>query len=401
MGSEENFAEYKSLLSRTGVINLALLEGIKVIDFSKWLPGQYCGMLLGDYGADVIKIEDLQGDATRRFWPEKTKGMSYWHLMLNRNKRGVALNLKKDGGRDLLLKLLQEADVFLEGFRPGYLARYGLDYASVHKINPRLVYCSITGFGQESHKPAHDLNVVGLAGLNNLDDIGRACVSEVQVSAIGSGLNALSAISLALLARERTGEGQAVDINLYNTSLSLQTTGISSLWGCKATGCQPFGRTAHYYNIYRTQDGRYLSVGTIEPKFWRRLCEILGCEELIERQHDFEHGNELQERLAAVFQTKTQAEWLALIGEEEFCVTPVCSLEEALNSELTQQSEMLAQKQEDIGTLQYVKPAIRLSDMPGSIERRAPLLGEHTADVLTELGYTEPEIMKLKETGAI
>lgn len=112
---------------------MALLEGIKVIDFSKWLPGQYCGMLLGDYGADVIKIEDLQGDATRRFWPEKTKGMSYWHLMLNRNKRGVALNLKKDGGRDLLLKLLQEADVFLEGFRPGYLARYGLDYASVHK----------------------------------------------------------------------------------------------------------------------------------------------------------------------------------------------------------------------------------------------------------------------------
>nr|MBP7224699.1 CoA transferase [Phascolarctobacterium sp.] len=160
---------------------MALLEGIKVVDFSKWLPGQYCGMLLGDYGADVIKIEDLQGDATRRFWPEKTKGMSYWHLMLNRNKRGVALNLKKDGGRDLLLKLLQEADVFLEGFRPGYLARYGLDYTSVHKINPRLVYCSITGFGQESHKPAHDLNVVGLAGLNNLDDVGRACVSEVQV----------------------------------------------------------------------------------------------------------------------------------------------------------------------------------------------------------------------------
>ncbi len=243
--------------------------------------------------------------------------------------------------------------------------------------------------------------MIGLAGLNSLDDVGSACVSEVQIAALGSSMNAVSGILLALLARERTGEGQAVDINLYNTSLSLQTTGISSLWGCKATGCQPFGRTAHYYNIYRTQDGRYLSVGTIESKFWRRLCEILGCEELIERQYDFEHGNELQERLAAVFQTKTQAEWLALIGEEEFCVTPVCSLEEALNSELTQQSEMLAQKQEDIGTLQYVKPAIRLSDMPGSIERRAPLLGEHTADVLTELGYTEPEIMKLKETGAI
>lgn len=380
------------------------LTGIKVIDFSKWLPGQYCGMVLGDFGADVIKVETPAGDDTRRFFPEALPGMSYWHLALNRNKRGITADIKTEGGRKLLLRLLSEADVFLEGFRPGYLERYGLDYAAVREVNPQLVYCSITGFGQTGsyrHKPAHDLNVIGLAGLNSLDDVGSACVSEVQIAALGSSMNAVSGILLALLARERTGEGQAVDINLYNTSLSLQTIGISSLWGCKATGCQPFGRTAHYYNIYRTQDGRYLSVGTIEPKFWRRLCEILGCEELIARQYDFEHGNELQERLAAVFQTKTQAEWLALIGGEEFCVTPVCSLEEALNGDLTQQSEMLTQKQEDIGTLQYVKPAIRLSDMPGSIERRAPLLGEHTADVLTELGYTEPEIMKLKETGAI
>ena len=121
---------------------MQLLEGIKVIDFSKWLPGQYCGMLLGDYGADVIKVEDLAGDATRKFWPEKEPSMSYWHLMLNRNKRGLALDIKNPKGKEILLKLLSEADVFLEGFRPGYLARYGLDYATVHKINPRLVYCS-------------------------------------------------------------------------------------------------------------------------------------------------------------------------------------------------------------------------------------------------------------------
>lgn len=284
------------------------LAGIRVIDFSKWLPGQYCGMVLGDFGADVIKVETPAGDATRGFFPAALPGMSYWHLALNRNKRGITADIRTEGGRKLLL---------------------------------------------------------------------------------------------ALLARERTGEGQSVDVNLYNTSLSLQTTGISSLWGCKATGCQPFGRTAHYYNIYRTQDGRYLSVGTIEPKFWRRLCGLLGCADLIDRQYDFEHGGELQERLAAVFQTKTQADWLALIGAEEFCVTPVCSLEEALNSELTQQSAMLTQRQEDIGMLQYVQPAIRLSEMPGSIERRAPLLGEHTAEVLAELGYSEAEIMRLQETGAI
>mgnify|MGYP003557167894 FL=1 len=136
----------------------------------------------------------------------------------------------------MLRRLLSDADVFLEGFRPGYLARYGLDYESIKKINPRIVYCSITGFGQNCHKPAHDLNVIGLAGLNSMDDIGSACVSEVQVSAIGSSLNALSAICMALLARERTGIGQFLDVNLYATALSMQVTGISSVWGCEETG---------------------------------------------------------------------------------------------------------------------------------------------------------------------
>lgn len=352
---------------------MALLEGIKVIDFSKWLPGQYCGMLLGDYGADVIKIEDLQGDATRRFWPEKTKGMSYWHLMLNRNKRGVALNLKKDGGRDLLLKLLQEADVFLEGFRPGYLA----------------------------HKPAHDLNVVGLAGLNNFDDVGRACVSEVQVSAIGSGLNALSAISMALLARERTGKGQWLDVNLYATALSMQVTGISALWGYRETGEKPFGRIAHYYNIYRTADGRYLTVGTIEPKFWQRFCDLIECPELEKRQYDFAHEEELQQLVAAKIATKTQKQWLELIGGAEFCVTPVCSLEEALDSELTAQEDILQEADSDLGNLQYIGGPVKFSEDQGTIRLRAPKLGEHTLDILQELGYNDNEISALHEEGAI
>lgn len=380
------------------------LDGIKVIDFSKWLPGQYCGMVLGDFGADVIKVETPDGDATRKFFPEVQPEMSYWHLALNRNKRGLTVDIKNDDGRKILQQLLAQADVFLEGFRPGYLASYGLDYASIQKINPRLVYCSITGFGQSGayqHKPAHDLNVVGLAGLNSLDDSGSACVSEVQVSALGSSLNAVSGILLALLARERTGAGQAVDINLYNTALSLQTTGISSLWGCKATGCQPFGRMAHYYNIYQTQDGRYLSVGTIEPKFWQRFCTLLGCEDLCARQFDFEHSGELQARLAAVVKSKTQAEWLTLIGSEDFCVTPVCSLTEALDSDLTRQSAMLTERLEDIGKLEYVQPAIRLSAQPGSIQRRAPFLSEHTAEVLAELGYSPEEIVQLQASGAV
>ena len=378
-----------------------LLEGIKVVDFSKWLPGQYCGMLLGDYGADVIKIEDLAGDATRKFWPEKAPGMSYWHMMLNRNKRGVALNIKKDGGRQALTRLLAEADVFLEGFRPGYLARYGLDYETIHKINPRLVYCSITGFGQNCHKPAHDLNVIGLAGLNSLDDVGGACVSEVQVSAIGSGLNALSGIAMALLARERTGQGQHLDVNLYATALSMQVTGISSLWGCQETGDTPFGRTAHYYNIYQTKDKRFLTVGTIEPKFWQRFCDLIECPELEKRQFDFAHEAELKKLVASKIAAKTQKEWLELIGAAEFCVTPVCSLDEALQSQLTAQENMLQEQECDLGKLRYVSGPVKFSDAGVVISRRAPYLGEHTQEVLAALGYSDEAISALSAEGAI
>ena len=378
-----------------------LLEGIKVVDFSKWLPGQYCGMLLGDYGADVIKIEDLAGDATRKFWPEKAPGMSYWHMMLNRNKLGVALNIKKDGGRQALTRLLAEADVFLEGFRPEYLARYGLDYETIHKINPRLVYCSITGFGQNCHKPAHDLNVIGLAGLNSLDDVGGACVSEVQVSAIGSGLNALSGIAMALLARERTGQGQHLDVNLYATALSMQVTGISSLWGCQETGDTPFGRTAHYYNIYQTKDKRFLTVGTIEPKFWQRFCDLIECPELEKRQFDFAHEAELKKLVASKIAAKTQKEWLELIGAAEFCVTPVCSLDEALRSQLTAQENMLQEQECDLGKLRYVSGPVKFSDAGAIISRRAPYLGEHTQEVLAALGYSDEAISALSAEGAI
>lgn len=378
-----------------------LLEGIKVVDFSKWLPGQYCGMLLGDYGADVIKIEDLAGDATRKFWPEKAPGMSYWHLMLNRNKRGVALDIKKQGGREALAKLLAEADVFLEGFRPGYLARYGLDYETMHKINPRLVYCSITGFGQNCHKPAHDLNVIGLAGLNSLDDVGGACVSEVQVSAIGSGLNALSGIAIALLARERTGEGQWLDVNLYATAMSMQVTGISSLWGCAETGDTPFGRTAHYYNIYRCKDGRFLTVGTIEPKFWQRFCDLIHCPELEKRQFDFAHEAELKQLVSEKIAEKTQAEWLELIGGAEFCVTPVCTLDEALQSQLTAQEAILEEQECDLGKLRYIGGPVKFSAASSVISRRAPYLGEHTKEVLSALGYSQEDITALHNEGAI
>lgn len=382
------------------------LEGIKIIDFSKWLPGQYCGMVLGDFGADVIKVEDVKGDVTRGFTPAKEPGMSYWHLMLNRNKRGITVNLKTPAGREVLLRLLKEADVFLEGFRPGYLKMLGLDYESVSKINPRLIYCSITGFGPEGkykHMPSHDLNVIGLAGVAAPEDGTDISVPSVQVAALGGSLNAISGILMALYARERTGKGQLVNVDLYSSAINAEITAISSVIGCRETGMPSFGRTAsHYYSVYKTKDGRYLSIGTIEPKFWQKMCRLIDLPELESRQFDFAYSAEIKEKLAAAFAGKTQAEWLELIGKDEFCVTPIRTLQEALDSSLTtEQSQMLVTKKEDFGDYTYVKSAAKLSDTPGTIRKRAPYLGEHTQEVLESAGYTKEEIAAMHEKGEI
>lgn len=382
------------------------LEGIKIIDFSKWLPGQYCGMVLGDFGADVIKVEDVKGDVTRGFTPAKEPGMSYWHLMLNRNKRGITVNLKTPAGREVLLRLLKEADIFLEGFRPGYLKMLGLDYESVSKINPRLIYCSITGFGPEGkykHMPSHDLNVIGLAGVAAPEDGTDISVPSVQVAALGGSLNAISGILMALYARERTGKGQLVNVDLYSSAISAEITAISSVIGCRETGMPSFGRTAsHYYSVYKTKDGRYLSIGTIEPKFWQKMCRLIDLPELESRQFDFAHSAEIKEKLAAAFAGKTQDEWLELIGKDEFCVTPIRTLQEALDSSLTtEQSQMLVTKKEDFGDYTYVKSAAKLSDTPGTIRKRAPYLGEHTQEVLESAGYTKEEIAAMHEKGEI
>lgn len=382
------------------------LEGIKIIDFSKWLPGQYCGMVLGDFGADVIKVEDVKGDVTRGFTPAKEPGMSYWHLMLNRNKRGITVNLKTPAGREVLLRLLKEADVFLEGFRPGYLKMLGLDYESVSKINPQLIYCSITGFGPEGkykHMPSHDLNVIGLAGVAAPEDGTDISVPSVQVAALGGSLNAISGILMALYARERTGKGQLVNVDLYSSAINAEITAISSVIGCRETGMPSFGRTAsHYYSVYKTKDGRYLSIGTIEPKFWQKMCRLIDLPELESRQFDFAHSAEIKEKLASAFAGKTQAEWLELIGKDEFCVTPIRTLQEALDSSLTtEQSQMLVTKKEDFGNYTYVKSAAKLSDTPGTIRKRAPYLGEHTQEVLESAGYTKEEIAAMHEKGEI
>lgn len=382
----------------------AALQGIKVVDFSQWLPGQYCGMVLADYGADVIKVEGVTGDPNRNFAPRLAPGMSSWNLALNRNKRGITVNLKTEEGKEILKRLLKEADVFLEGFRPGYLQSKGLGYEDVKQINPRLIYCSITGFGQDSkykQQPAHDLNIIGLSGMCFLNDSGKVAISEVQVSAIGSALNAAVAISMALLARERTGKGQRIDVSLYNTALSMQIVSLSSIMGCRVTGDTPFGRCAHYYDVYAAKDGKYVSVGTIEPKFWQKFCDMIGLPELKDRQHDFAHEEEIMQLISEKLKTKTRDEWVALAENGSFCITPVNSPDEVLESDMTAASGMLETRTEDVGTVTYLHSAMKLSDTPGNIRFRAPYAGEHNREVLGALGYTEEEIAEFKAKGIV
>lgn len=380
------------------------LQGIKVIDFSQWLPGQYCGMVLADFGADVIKVEGIKGDPNRNFAPQLAPGMSSWNLALNRNKKGITINIKTKQGQEILRKLLRQADVFLEGFRPGYLQSKGLGYEDICGTNPRLVYCSITGFGQKSkykQQPAHDLNIIGLSGMNFLNDTGNVAISEVQVSAIGGSLNAVTAISMALLAREKTGKGQYIDISLYNTALSMQIVSLASIVGCRFTGDTPFGRRAHYYDVYRTKDGKHISVGTIEPKFWQKFCDMIELPDLKDRQYDFAHEKEIAQRIGDKLKTKTRDEWAALADNGNFCVTPVYNPEEVLENEISKESGMLETRTEDIGPVTYLHSAVKMSGTPGTVRFRAPYAGEHNREVLAALGYTDEEIAAFNEQGVI
>jgi len=354
-----------------------MLSGIKVVDFSKWLPGQYCGMMLGDYGADVIKVESPKGDDPRRFTPQVAPDMSYWHMMLNRNKRDVIVDLKQSEGVAKLKALLQDADVFLEGFRPGYLAQFGLDYASVKKFNPGILYVSLTGFGQKSHMPAHDLNVIGLASLSAIDNGYGIALPDAQMSAITASTNAFATICMSLLNREKTKQGRYLDVSLYATALNMKITGVAALYGCDIQKTRPFSRVSHYYNVYPCKDGRYMTVGTIEPKFWKRLCEVLECAEIADRQFDFDHEDELIKIVGEHIARKTQKEWLDIIGDEEFCFTPVLNLRETLGTELTKQQQMLQKVQDpEYGELNYLGYPVKISDYEPKPYRRAQRLGE-------------------------
>ena len=370
------------------------LTGIRVLDMSRLLPGPYCTMLLADFGAEVIKIEEPgKGDYSRSF-PPFLKDFGYWHLQLNRNKQSVVLDLKSEEGKNIFLELVKTADVVVESYRPGVLKKLGVDYEAAAKVNPKIIYCSLSGYGSKgplAHKADHDLGYLSLAGVTAMsgEADGAPAIPGVLMADMNAALSAGMSIMIALRHAALTGQGQEIDISLFNVAMNLMPGAASLFFGSgfvAERGNNWLTGAYANYNIYATADGRYVSVGCLEKKFWRNLCIGLGKEELIDMIDDESNHPYLKEQLAAAFKQKTMREWEEFFADKDACVTPVLNFKEAVESEQVQANEMVLNVQDDeLGEYQQLGFAMKLSKTPARLNKRAPRLGEDTEKILAQL----------------
>ena len=370
------------------------LEGIRILDLSRLLPGPYCTMLLADFGAEVIKIEEPgRGDYARSF-PPFLKDFGYWHLQLNRNKKSVVLDLKSDAGREAFLELAKTADVVVESYRPGVLKKLGIDYETVSKINPKIIYCALTGYGKNgplAKQADHDIGYVSLAGITNMsgDAGGKPAIPGVLMADMNSAMAAGMSILIALRHAQMTGQGQEIDISLYNVAMTLMPGAASLYFGSGFVAERGNNwLTGMYanYNIYKTKDNRYVSVGCLEKKFWTNLCTALQRADLIDLIDDEENHPYLKEQLALEFEKRTMTEWEAYLKGKDTCVTPVLNFAEACGAEQTSANEMvLTVNDEELGEYKQIGFAMKLSKTPAQLSKRAPRLGEDTEEILGQL----------------
>ena len=389
------------------------LEGIKILDLSRLAPGQFCSMLLGDMGADVLLIEaPAEGKMAAMIGgrgADAEKAAAYNSLA--RNKRSIVLNLRDNEAREIFYKLADSADVVLEGFRPGVVKRLGVDYDTLIARNPRIVYCSLSGFGQTgpySQLVGHDINYISVGGaLGMVGWPGQPPAIPMNIIAdfAGGGLHAAYGILLAIIARERTGRGQYVDIAMSDGVLSL----LASLTGSVlAGGASPSPGTTilngsvPFYNVYECSDGKWISIGSLEPHFFANLCKAMGREDFIPHQWDGSQRDEIAAHFKEQFASKTRDEWHKILNESDVCVGPVYSLEEALNDPHNRARGMVVELDHPkFGKIPHLGIGTKLSETPGSVRTTAPSAGQHTDDVLSSLGYDEKAISGLRERGVV
>jgi crotonobetainyl-CoA:carnitine CoA-transferase CaiB-like acyl-CoA transferase len=377
------------------------LTGIRVLDLTRLLPGPFCTLLLADMGADVIKVEEPETGDYMRWTPPLVDGQSAIFNAVNRNKRSITLNLKSEAGRNLLLRLVETADVLVEGNRPGVMDRLKLGWDVIHARNPRLVMCSITGFGQDGPfalHAGHDLNYMAIAGALGLNgERDRPPVPlAVQVADIGGGsLYPAVAILGALLAVKRGDEGRWIDSSMTDGAMSFLTTALAAhAAGEKAVrGEQRLTGRYPCYRIYECKGGGFYSVGALEPKFWATLCKALGRPELVELHLAEDAGS--HRTVEEVFASRTREEWEMELAGLDVCCEPVLSLDEVASHPQVVARRLL---ETHAGGVE-VRPVVPLGK--GYRRRNPPGLGEHNAEVLSEVGVDATELKTLAGEGVI
>jgi crotonobetainyl-CoA:carnitine CoA-transferase CaiB-like acyl-CoA transferase len=389
------------------------LSGLRVLDVSQVLAGPYAAMLLGDMGADVIKIEAPgHGDHSRQMAPRISEDYSGAFLAVNRNKRGIALDLKHRSGRDLLHRLAETSDVLIENFRPGVAARLGIDYETLSRVNPRLVHCSISGFGQTgpyASRGGFDLVAQGMSGLMSVTGTasGEPVKCGVPITDLGAGMFATYGILAALAARERSGRGQQVDTSLFETGIGLEVWEAVEYFHTgntpRATGSAH--RLGAPYQAFRCADG-HINVGADGTRHWPVFCKVLGIPELVDdpmfatNTERLANLPELVRRIEERTTREPRAYWLETLEEAGIPAGPINSVPEALSDPQAKARDMVVEVEHPtLGTLKALGPVVKLSDTPAQVALAAPDLGQHTDEVLDELGIDKDEREVLRGEG--
>ena len=394
------------------------LEETCVLDLTRLIPGPFCTLILADLGAEVIKIEEPGvGDYERQIKPFQGE-MAYRFMLLNRNKKSIGLNLKEERGREIFLDLVRQADVVVEGFRPGVMERLGLGYGDLRSVNEGLVYCSLTSYGHSGpnrDKVAHDINILAITGL--LDLIGEAdgppVIPGVQLVDTVTALYAVIGIQAALATKARTGKGQHVDLSMHDCAFSLM---FDSVRYPLAEGRVPergkerlMGGLASY-NIYQTKDGKYIAIGALEKKFNEKLLRKIGLDEYVEEDASvttseivYEREEAVRTRFKEIFREKTLAEWQDLLDPENVFFSTVDTVAEALEDEQLKAREMILETGHPFaGTIRQIGSPVKLSESPVDLGRLpAPRLGEHTMEILGRIGLGREEIRDLAGKGVV